>query len=667
MTQAIVAALEPLISRVRTDVSWIKRDGRQSRTDESLTPARLAKHLNGGPARGVVPMKPGQSSTMVALLDFDSHKGETTWRDMQAAALRVCAVLYAAGGAPVAFRSSGGKGIHLYLLWEQPQDAYSVRQWLAGALASVGFAVGVAGVAKGEIEVFPKQDKIEPDRFGNQFILPLAGLSVPLDLFDLDDLPREWIVGMAWPMSRSVPLVERLAPATRAAVETPELAVIRSALAAIPDGSDCLEKYEPWLDIVHAVHSATDGSPDGLSLAQEFSQRSSAYDADELDAKWAYAKPEGGITVGTLYKVARELGGWQEPIEDVFEVIEAASEEKKPLKFKPIQVAEFVGRKPPGWIVKDVIPRADVILIFGESGSGKSFVALDMLAAICRGIEWRGKRTRQGPVLYVAAEGASGFRNRVHAYCLHNGVDPKDLPLHVVDGAPNLLQTADALEIVRTARAVGPLAAIVVDTLAQTTPGANENAGEDMGKALAHCKNIRRATGAPVILIHHAGKDLARGARGWSGIKAAADAEIEISKTAAGRAIRLTKQKDGEDGLVWGFELEQIQIGIDEDGDVVTSCVVREAALPVVLQVGASLKKLGPTERTVVEVVNEIAMSQTSGIEVEAVIAEAAKRMPDPDAGKRDTRKQRAKRALLTFCEGDDAPYWLEDGCLSIV
>jgi hypothetical protein len=49
-----------------------------------------------------------------------------------------------------------------------------------------------------------------------------------------------------------------------------------------------------------------------------------------------------------------------------------------------------------------------------------------------------------------------------------------------------------------------------------------------MGLALSHCKHIYEVTGAIVLLVHHSGKDAAKGARGWSGIRAAADTEIEI-------------------------------------------------------------------------------------------------------------------------------------------
>jgi hypothetical protein len=332
-------------------------------------------------------------------------------------------------------------------------------------------------------------------------------------------------------------------------------------------------------------------------------------------------------------------------------------------RFAVIPDDQFMQRPAPEWIVKGVVPRAELMVLFGESGSGKTFAALDIFAAVARGVPWRGCRVKQGRVVYVAAEGAGGFRNRLKAYAEHHKIERTGLG--VIHAAPNLLLKDDALDVSRAILAAGGADVVVVDTFAQTTPGANENAAEDMGKALSHCKGIHRATGALVVLVHHSGKDASRGARGWSGIKAAADAQLEVVRTPAGRLLRVDKQKDGDDGGAWGFELETVPVGMDSDGDVITSCIVKEAPIPVASS--ASAKPLGPVEVVVNAVLQEMAQAQTVGIEVAAVIVEAAKRLPAPEDGKRDTRKQRAKRALDQLCHGDESPYWLDGPCISIV
>ncbi|MGE4074913.1 MAG: hypothetical protein AB7F22_05140 [Reyranella sp.] len=179
----LIAALLPLVRRVRTDVTAVKKSDGSRWTSQPLTRERLAAHLNGGPPRGVCPIKAGESVTMVGLLDFDSHGGEIGWTEMSVVVGRVVDVLELVHGmSPVLFRSSGGRGVHLYLLWDQAQDAYSVRQFLKGVLESVGLKDGARGVVNGEVEVFPRQDAVSAGGFGNQFIMPLAGASVPLKL-----------------------------------------------------------------------------------------------------------------------------------------------------------------------------------------------------------------------------------------------------------------------------------------------------------------------------------------------------------------------------------------------------------------------------------------------------------------------------------------------------
>lgn len=451
---------------------------------------------------------------------------------------------------------------------------------------------------------------------------------------------------------------------------TPEQ--LREALDVLPLDLD----YDAWLSTGMALHHETGGSDEGFELWDEKFSPSSKYSSREYGLyKWE-SFGRGGqrpTTAHYLLKLATEHGAHIDTAQlaaDDFDAMPEAPASSTPAKqrFPVIPAAVFADGKPPGWIIKDVLPRADLIVLFGESGSGKTFIALDLAAAIARGINWRGYRTTRGRVVYIAAEGAGGLRTRLKAYAARHGLQLADLDLAVIAAAPNLLLKDDALDVCKSIIAAGRADLIVVDTFAQVTPGANENAAEDVGRALAHCRGIRVATGAPVLLVHHAGKDQSKGARGWSGLKAAADAELEVLRTPGGRMVRLSKQKDGRDGLEWGFDLEPVAVGVDEDGDEISSCVVCEAPLPAIQQVGALMRDLGPASRLVLIAVSEMAEAQTAGIEVAAVVAEVARRLPEPENGKRDTRKQRAKQALETLCRRDDSPYLIEDdGTLTIL
>ena len=429
--------------------------------------------------------------------------------------------------------------------------------------------------------------------------------------------------------------------------------------------------HDEWLAVGMALHHETQG--EGFDLWNDWSELGSKYPGREvLLHRWSsFGKThDRTVTARSLVRLANEHGAGINlngpATADEFEdLVGEASPEAAPGRFAIVPAHEFATGANPTWVIKDVLPQAELVVMYGASGSGKSFLALDMAAAIARGVEWRGKRARQGRVAYIAAEGGGGFRKRLKAYGQHNEIDLASLELGVIHAAPNMMEAKDAADVVKAIKAWGGADIVIVDTFAQVMPGANENAGEDVGKALTHCKRIHELTGAMIILIHHAGKDASKGARGWSGLRAAADAELEVVREATGRALRLTKSKDGEDGMAWGFDLEIITVGVDEDLDPITSCVVIEAQMPVP---GAGpARKLGPVEVIVNTVIQEFAVAQTEGIEAGVVLAEAVKRMDPPEERKRDTRKQRARRALEALCNGDDAPYCLgDDACITI-
>lgn len=167
--------LWPLVDRLHLGHCWIKtRDGPR-RIEQVFTPVNLSEHVVGTNTYGLCPIKPGESVTRVACLDMDSHKGEVPWDEMRRVADTVCFALEDDGYKPVMFRSSGGSGIHIFLTWDAPQDARSVRKMLESTLAMCNFKPGTKGVAAGEIEVFPKQDAVPADGYGSMFILPLGG------------------------------------------------------------------------------------------------------------------------------------------------------------------------------------------------------------------------------------------------------------------------------------------------------------------------------------------------------------------------------------------------------------------------------------------------------------------------------------------------------------
>lgn len=323
-----VRALQPVLDRVRKDISAIKFEDGSRWTKEPITVHAMERHVNGGPARGACPIKEGESVTMLAVLDMDSHKGATSWGDMLQVAADIRDGLAMWGLAAIPFRSSGGRGIHLLIMWETPQDAYSVRQAIFTAIEMCGYTSGAKGIADKQIEVFPKQDEVGIGENGNQFILPLAGASEPLDLDLGIPLGREAIVGMHWPMSDPVPVLERPLRLLSDLPGTVEpLEKVREALFTIKnDGGVASPDYEEWFTLCCAVHEATGGSEEGKALFTEWSEQNPIFDEKFFeDRVWHYVKPadkrSAAITRGTLYARA-SAKGWNAATPDGFDDVE---------------------------------------------------------------------------------------------------------------------------------------------------------------------------------------------------------------------------------------------------------------------------------------------------------------------------------------------------------
>ena len=218
------------------------------------------------------------------------------------------------------------------------------------------------------------------------------------------------------------------------------------------------------------------------------------------------------------------------------------------------------------WFVHGVLPEAELCAVFGASGAGKTFFVLHLVGAIAKGGTFYGIEAAQAPVAVVALEGVHGFRDRLRAYSARHGAVPN---LHIAHGVLNLREPGSEREIVPHLQAIGPRGLLVVDTMAQATPGADENSGKDMGAVVARLKTIHRRTGWGVLLVAHSGKDARAGLRGWSGIKAALDCEIEVIRTAGYRAATISKLKDGAgEGNEFRFDIETVVLSAGRTGAV---------------------------------------------------------------------------------------------------
>ncbi|MCC7328171.1 MAG: AAA family ATPase [Burkholderiales bacterium] len=238
-------------------------------------------------------------------------------------------------------------------------------------------------------------------------------------------------------------------------------------------------------------------------------------------------------------------------------------------------------------LIEGVVTRGAMGCLYGDSNSGKTFLAIDTACAIARGIPWMGRNVEPGMVVYLAAESPASVRRRLRAYHRHHGCRVPNFaivksPIDLYNGAADTKRIIDL--VAKLEQDTGQKCALVIgDTLSRLCAGANENSGEDMSIVVRHVDRIREACGAHFLLIHHTGKDAARGMRGWSGMRAAIDTEISVSidDATGAHAAEITKQRDipGKGDRI-GFRLHVVEMGVGKWGKPITSCVVTNADAP---------------------------------------------------------------------------------------
>lgn len=228
------------------------------------------------------------------------------------------------------------------------------------------------------------------------------------------------------------------------------------------------------------------------------------------------------------------------------------------------------------WLVKHIIPADSVGMIFGGSGTFKSFIALDMALHICHGLPWMGRKTRKGPAIYIAAEGGAGLWPRILAWHTARGLDWRKAQLFVVPVAIDLAQ--DAWRIVDAAQMIGVTPElVVVDTLSQTYSGEENSANEMAAYLRAIGGRFRALWRCAVALVHHSGHAATERPRGSSAIRSNIDFLLGCFRDEKEMLATLTciKQKDGELFDDATFQMGVQDLGLDEDGDRITQLAAR--------------------------------------------------------------------------------------------
>ena len=358
--------------------------------------------------------------------------------------------------------------------------------------------------------------------------------------------------------------------ATSAAVAVPPLAPERrvSLLDALQHVD--ADSRDNWLQVGMAINNELPGA-EGFQLWDAWSRQSSKYDAQDQMRVWRSLKPRGlaGVGLNTVFKMAQDTG-WQNGGA-------ATVLEQKKLGLQILNIAQLEQASAAvTWAVKHVIPGDSLGVLFGASGTFKSFLALDFALHSLHGMQWMGKKTKRGPVLFIAAEGGSGIWRRVKAWHLARGLQWEGIEFYVLPMAVMLNKGAAA--VVEAAQALGiDPATVIVDTMSQTFDGEENSANEVAGYFRELGSRFRALWRCVVLVVHHSGHSATERPRGSSAIVANVDFMLGVFRDEKELIATLTceKQKDGERFEPAEFQLKPVTVGKDEDGDAITSLAAR--------------------------------------------------------------------------------------------
>ena len=286
-----------------------------------------------------------------------------------------------------------------------------------------------------------------------------------------------------------------------------------------------------------------------------------------------------GGTVQSLMEAVKAtpaLDSAPEELDAADEALEAEIEDDGALMPYSLMRQTDVWSMPPvEFLVDGLIPERSFAMIYGAPGSGKSFLAIDMALSVAHGVDWQGKKVKQGPVLYIAGEGMGGFSKRWKAWSKHHGLE-NEPDMYLLPVAVNMMDEQDVARLVLTVEEMGrEWALVIIDTVARAIAGADENAAQSIGMFVQSCDKVREAAGGTMLAVHHSGKDSSRGARGSNALLGALDTSVVVGKLDDVVTIKVEKQKDAEPIDEMSFNMVSVSVGVTD-----TSIVLERTDAP---------------------------------------------------------------------------------------
>ena len=290
-----------------------------------------------------------------------------------------------------------------------------------------------------------------------------------------------------------------------------------------------------------------------------------------------------GIKIHNAYRYAQDAAGKLTPEALGFEIVPNSDMSPHPVAasdtlnelLHPADVTldSVLGSD---YLIKGVLERQSNAVLFGHWNVGKTFVVLDMAAAIATGERWFGKRVRRGRVLYLGYEGIRAMRKRMialrgkHPKLADRNVPFQWQPLRAALTKPEGIAALGRILRFYAERHGGAPDLVIIDPLANALGGDDSDAGlmGFLNECVAALIQKQRCT---VLRVHHSGHGNQDRARGHSSLPAGVDTEIRVTD----QEIALTKQRDDVRGKFF-FKLDVVTLGRDSDGDDVTTCTVTQ-------------------------------------------------------------------------------------------
>jgi 5S rRNA maturation endonuclease (ribonuclease M5) len=264
----------------------------------------------------------------------------------------------------------------------------------------------------------------------------------------------------------------------------------------------------------------------------------------------------------------------------------------------PLTLYGDLGVTKPQWIIKGFLEDKSLGLIFGSSGSGKSYLAIDLAACIVSGKPFCDHQIKkQGPVVYIAGEGFSGISRRLRAWEIKHALSLKECPILISHkpcalGDPELMTHVEQ-SVERIKEKYGCISLVIIDTWARNMVG-DENSTQDTGNAIRSIDELRIKNDCTALIIHHSGQAESDRARGSSALRAALDVEYKVSISDEIVTLTNTKMKDGEPPDPLMFCFDHIDLGVeDEDGEIIFSAALEPLDVNDIVPKNA---KLGETQ-----------------------------------------------------------------------